>query len=58
MNPFTFSLNQSVTIKASGEQGIIVGRSEYTFCNPSYLVRYKASDGRAVENWWTEDSLE
>lgn len=52
-----YELNDTVTISASGESGEIIGRAEYTFSEPSYLLRYKSADGRAVENWWTETSL-
>lgn len=51
-------LKQNVTIVASGEQGEVIGRAEYTIAEPSYLVRYKSADGRAVEAWWAEDALE
>lgn len=52
-----FELTTTVTIAASGEQGEVIGRAEYTHAEPSYLVRYKCADGRAVESWWTESSL-
>lgn len=56
---FKFELKAKVRIAASGEQGEIIGRAEYsTTPLPSYLVRYKAGDGRGVEQWWTEDALE
>ena len=32
-------------------------RAEYSYCENSYLVRYEAADGRAVEQWWTESAL-
>lgn len=54
---FKFSLGQQVEIAVSGESGEVIARAEYaTSCN-SYLVRYKASDGRATVAWWDEDSL-
>jgi len=55
---FSFDLQARVRIRESGEVGEVIGRAEYTFSSDSYLVRYKAADGRAVENWWTESSLE
>lgn len=58
MNRFWFELNQEVVISASGESGSVIGRAEYTQASNNYLVRYKASDGRATEAWWTEDALE
>lgn len=57
MNSYRFTLGQDVVIAASGETGVIVGRAEYTNSSNSYFVRYKASDGRATEAWWTEDAL-
>ena len=48
---FEFELEQPVRIAASGESGVVVGRAEYTYCENSYLVRYGAADGRAVEQW-------
>lgn len=58
MSEQKFSLNQHVQITASGEQGVVIGRAEYSFAANSYLVRYKAADGRAVEAWWNEDALQ
>ena len=46
------------TITASGESGEIVGRAEYVNADNSYHIRYKAADGRAVTDWWTEGALE
>lgn len=40
------------------EEGTIIGIS--TYCNgslPSYLVRYRAGDGRQVEQWHSEDAI-
>lgn len=58
MKSFSYSLNQQVRIRASSEVGEVIGRAEYTFSEPSYLVRYRAADGRACESWWTQDALE
>lgn len=52
-----FELKQAVTIAASGEVGEVVGRAQYLHSEPSYLVRYKSADGRAVESWWSESAL-
>ncbi len=54
---FNFILGEAVVIAVSGECGKVVGRSEHLNCDPQYLVRYKAGDGRAVESWWAEDAL-
>jgi len=59
MNQGIFALNigQMATIIASGEQGHVIGRAEYLNSENSYLLRYKAADGRATEQWWSESSL-
>lgn len=54
---FKFALNQEVTTVASGEQGVVIGRADYNNADSNYLIRYKAADGRAVENWWTEEAI-
>lgn len=53
-----FNLNDRVRLIGSGESGAVVGRAEYTFCEPAYLIRYKSADGRQVEQWWTDNALE
>lgn len=57
MKRFAFELNQQVAIAASGEAGTVIGRAEYANSCNNYYVRYRASDGRATEAWWTEDAL-
>ena len=54
---FKFDLRQIVYIIESGEAGAIIGRAEYDTSENSYLLRYKAADGRAVEQWWMESAL-
>jgi hypothetical protein len=54
---FRFEINQAVMITASGESGVVVGRAEYATSENSYYVRYRAGDGRAVEQWWQESAL-
>lgn len=54
---FEFELKQVVKIIESDECGKVVGRAEYDHCDNSYLVRYRANDGRCVENWWTQTAL-
>lgn len=55
---FKYPLGHKVLIAVSGESGDVIGRAEYTTSEVSYLVRYRAGDGRAVEAWWQEDALE
>lgn len=57
MNEFKFGLGQTVSITASLESGEVIARAEYATSENSYLVRYKAADGRAVESWWGESAL-
>ena len=57
MNPFKYELHEDVTITASGEAGTVIGRADYNFAERSHLVRYRAADGRAVEQWWSESAL-
>jgi len=56
-NIFIFQLGAEVTLQTSGETGFVIGRAEYLTTNPSYLIRYKAADGRQVETWWSEDAI-
>jgi hypothetical protein len=53
-----FELGEEVTITASGESGLVIGSAFYLHAEPSFLIRYKCADGRAVESWWTEQALE
>ena len=55
---FKFELSQTVTLKASGEQGEVIARAEYTSSENNYCVRYKAADGRCAQCWWEESALE
>ena len=54
---FEFELNQEVEIAASRERGEVIGRAEFATSENSYLIRYAAHDGRAVEQWWAESAL-
>lgn len=54
---FRFGLFDRVKLSESGEQGIVIGRAEYTTSEHSYLVRYRAGDGRQTECWWGESAL-
>lgn len=52
-----YKLDQVVKLIESDETGTVIGRAEYSSCEPSYYVRYKAGDGRQVEAWWGESSI-
>ena len=54
---FTYELGQDVALAMSSEQGVVVGRAEYTNGADQYYVRYVAADGRQVEAWLSEDAL-
>ena len=57
MTPFTFSLGQRLAIICSSETGECIARAEYLKTEPSYLLRYRAADGQAVEAWWPQTAL-
>lgn len=57
MDTFEFSLGQLVSLQRSDEEGEVVARAEYATAEPSYLIRYRAGDGRQVESWWGESAL-
>lgn len=52
-----FDLKQIVQLVESGETGTIVGAAKYAYSEDSYLIRYRAGDGRQVENWWGASAL-
>ncbi|MCJ2020592.1 hypothetical protein MKK84_24715 [Methylobacterium sp. E-065] len=54
---FAFGLNQTVSLVGSDERGTVIGRAEYAENGRSYLVRYRAGDGRLTEAWWNEPAL-
>lgn len=54
---FKFPLRRVVVIDESEERGTIIARAQYAHSENAYLIRYKAADGRAVEQWWGESSL-
>lgn len=56
---YKFQLRQKVKISISGEAGEVIGRAEYaTTPLKSYFLRLMRGDGRATEEWWTEDAIE
>jgi len=57
MSNFEFENGERVIIACSGEQGVIIGRAEYSTSENQYYLRYKAGDGRAVDSWWAESAL-
>lgn len=57
MQDFKFGIGDNVAIKCSDEHGEVIGVAKYKHGEKQYYVRYKAADGRAVENWWQESAL-
>jgi len=57
MSEFKFCNGDKVMIECSGEEGVILGRAEYSTSENQYYLRYKAGDGRAVDSWWQESAL-
>lgn len=54
---FNHELGDNVALVLSGEQGVVIGRAEYTDCDNQYRLRYKAADGRQVEDWLVEKAI-
>lgn len=54
---FQYFMYQEVRLVASEERGKIIGRAEFAASENTYLVRYKAGDGRQVESWWGESAI-
>lgn len=50
-------LGRSAKILCSGERGQIVGHAFFLAQEPQYLIRYKAADGRATEQWWNVSAV-
>lgn len=55
---FAFALGDHVNLSLSHEEGIVIGRAEYTNIPPQYFVRYVAADGRQVQDWFCDDAIE
>lgn len=54
-----FNLGDRVALMDSGEEGTIIGRSEFSNGGlDNYFVRYVASGGGQTEAWWTGDALD
>lgn len=51
-------IGDKVRIKVSQEAGEVIGVAFYAESSPNALIRYCASDGRAVEAWWNISALE
>jgi hypothetical protein len=54
---FAFALGEEVELALSGEEGIVIGRAEYTDEAPSFYVRYVDSDGKQVTGWMSASAI-
>lgn len=66
---FQFELNDMVRLqipnfrssdgepKKSGEVGVVIGRTQFSESENTYLIRYVAGDGRLKRVWWEESAL-
>lgn len=55
---FKHEIGTKVRITCSGEEGVITGRAEHQHLTVhDYHLRYTAGDGRAVTQWWNEDTF-
>lgn len=52
-----FKLGDTVGLSQSGESGVVFGHAEFLNGTHSYLLVYKAADGRQTEAWWEQDRL-
>lgn len=50
-------IGETVVLKESEEMGRVIGRAQYEDSKDQYLIRYKAGDGRQVEQWWYESAI-
>ena len=57
MGPFAFLLGDAVELTLSGEQGVVIGRAEYTESEPQYLVRYVTAQNCQVEAWLSQSAI-
>ncbi len=54
---FKLKLKQKAKIEISGEEGVVIGRAEYSASKPQYLIHFKAAEGRACTAWYEADFL-
>lgn len=47
-------LNSQVVIKLTQVSGVVVGRAEYAWTDPSYLVEFVDAQGNARRDWFDE----
>lgn len=47
-------LNSQVVIKLTQVSGVVVGRAEYAWTDPCYLVEFVDAQGNARRDWFDE----
>ncbi len=57
MHEFKFNLGDTAALNLSNETGVVIGRAEFANAEDSYLLRYRAADGRQVEAWIGDSAL-
>ncbi|MCZ4268991.1 hypothetical protein O4H48_13915 [Rhodobacteraceae bacterium G21628-S1] len=57
MNKFNYEFGDTVKLVESDETGTVIGRGEFQHSENTYLIRYRAGDGRQAEAWWGESSI-
>ena len=58
MQKLHHNLGDTVKLKMSDEHGEVIGIAIYDHTETNYYVRYKAADGRQVQDWWGESAIE
>lgn len=54
-----YNLGDTIKNEMSCEKGVIVGRAEYLYNEPTYLVRHVGTWGGSFkEEWWPESVIE
>lgn len=56
-NEFKFGLSQLVELNVSDEFGEVAARAQYAHGENQYYIHYKAADGCAKTEWFTEHQL-
>lgn len=55
---FKHRMKSKVKLVSSGEEGVVVGRSDYEDSADSYYVRYKDATGKQIKCWWDESDIQ
>ena len=55
---FKFELSQLVNMRVSNECGWVQARAQYAHSENQYLIHYRAADGCARTNWYSQSVLD